>query len=104
MTQLSEKDRDALMSDMKSFDEQMPCIGIFWYAPADKAFFGVHKQELTPKTTEEAAEKGLPFINYPELHGQIWTKEYFKAEAKPLPTLNLSTTATGTWATAGLEI
>ena len=27
MTQLSDKDRKAQMADMKSFDEQMPCVG-----------------------------------------------------------------------------
>ena len=95
------------MESMKAFDEQMPCVGIFWYDPADKAFFGVCKQELTPKMVEEAADKGLPFINYPKLHRQgleqreesqaclgfpksrqsssetqIWAKEFFKAQAK----------------------
>ena len=45
------------MSDMKSFDEQMPCIGIFWYDLADHEFFGVRKSELTPKMVEDAAEK-----------------------------------------------
>ena len=28
MTQLSDKDHKAQMEDMKSFDEQMPCVGI----------------------------------------------------------------------------
>ena len=31
---------------------------------------------------EEAAEKGVPFINYPHLHRQVWAKEYFRAQAK----------------------
>ena len=35
MTQLSDKDRKAQMADMASFDEQMPCIGIFWYDPLE---------------------------------------------------------------------
>jgi len=107
MTQLSDKDHKEQMADMKAFDEQMPCIGIFWYDPADNSFFGVRKKEITPKMVEEAAEKGLPFINYPQLHRQgleqreesqvhlsypesrqssndvqIWAKEYFKAQAK----------------------
>ena len=82
MTQLSEKDRKAQMTDMKSFDEQMPCVGIFWYDPEEKNFFGVHKKEITPVMVEEAANKGIPFINYPRLHRQIWMKEYFKAQAK----------------------
>ena len=82
MTQLSEKDHKAQMLDMKSFDESMPCIGIFWYDPEDHVFFGVRKKEITPKMVEEAAVKGIPFINYPQLHRQVWAKEYFKAQAK----------------------
>ena len=57
MTQLTDGEHKALMEDMRRFDEQMPCVGIFWYAPADKALFGVCKQELTPKMTTEAAER-----------------------------------------------
>ena len=82
MTQLSTTEHEALMEDMRQFDEQMPCVGIFWYDPADNVLFGVRKQELTPKMTTEAAEKGLPFINYPKLHRQVWAKEHFRAEAK----------------------
>jgi hypothetical protein len=82
MTQLTKGEHTAQMEDMKAFDEQMPCVGIFWYDPADMAFFGVCKQELTPKMVEEAADKGLPFINYPKLHRHIWAKEYFRAQAK----------------------
>ena len=67
---------------MRQFDEQMPCVGIFWYDPADKVLFGVRKQELTPKMVEEFADKGLPFINTPELHHEVWAKEYLRAEAK----------------------
>ena len=33
MTQLNDKDHAAQMADMKSFDEEMPSIGIFWYDP-----------------------------------------------------------------------
>ena len=58
MTQLSDKDHKAQMEDMKSFDEQMPCVGIFWYDPQDNTLFGVRKKELTPQMVEEAAEKG----------------------------------------------
>ena len=47
MTQLTDKERDAQMADMKSFDEQMPCVGIFWYDPEGHTLFGVHKKELT---------------------------------------------------------
>ena len=56
------------MKDMKSFDESMPAVGIFWYDPEEHDFFGVYKKELTPKMVEDAAEKGLPFINYQTLH------------------------------------
>ena len=65
MTQLSDKDRKAQMADMKSFDEQMPCIGIFWYDPEEHSFFGVHKKEVTPRMVEEARAKGVDVINYP---------------------------------------
>ena len=82
MTQLTDEQKKMQMNDMKSFDEQMPCIGIFWYGPEDHSFFGVRKSELTPKMVEDAAEKGLPFINYPHLHRQVWAKEYFRAQAK----------------------
>ena len=57
MTQLNDKDHKAQMEDMASFDEQMPCVGIFWYDPEEHRFFGVHKKELTPREVEEAAEK-----------------------------------------------
>lgn len=69
------------MDAMKAFDEQMPCVGIFWYDTKDKELFGVRKSELTPRMVEEAAESGLPFINYPHLHRQVWAKEYFRAQA-----------------------
>ena len=82
MTNLSEQERQAQMEDMHSFDEQMPCVGIFWYDMNDHTLFGVRKKELTPREVEEAAEKGKPFINYPHLHRQIWAKEYFRAQAK----------------------
>ena len=74
------------MADMKSFDEPMPAVGIFWYDPEEHDFFGVYKKELTPKMVEEAADKGLPYINYQTLHRQIWQKQYFKALAENKPT------------------
>ena len=66
MTQLTDKERTAQMNDMRSFDEQMPCVGIFWYDPANHGFFGVRKKEITPQMVEEAAGKGVPFIDYPQ--------------------------------------
>ena len=107
MTQLSDKEHNAQMADMKSFDEQMPCVGIFWYDPKDNTLFGVRKKELTPQMVEEAAEKGFRYIDYckggvkaaiereeseasfdfPE-HEQARAefKEYFRAQAKHLET------------------
>ena len=35
MTQLSDKEHNMQMDDMKTFDEQMPCVGIFWYDSKD---------------------------------------------------------------------
>ena len=31
---------------------------------------------------EESADEGLPFINTPALHHEVWPKEYFRARAK----------------------
>ncbi len=59
------------MNDMRSFDEQMPCVGIFWYDPADRSFFGVRKKEITPVMVEEAAKTGRPYIKYPEIQGEL---------------------------------
>lgn len=52
------------MADMKSFDEPMPSVGIFWYDPEDHTLFGVRKKELTPREVEDAAEKGVRYIDY----------------------------------------
>ena len=60
MTELTDKQHKAQMEDMKSFDEQMPCVGIFWYDPEDHTLFGVRKKELTPQMVEDAAGKGVP--------------------------------------------
>ena len=65
MTQLSDKDHKAQMEDMKSFDEQMPCVGIFWYDPQYNTLFGVRKKELTPQMVEESRVKGVDVIDYP---------------------------------------
>ena len=72
MTQLSKEEHQAMMADMQAFDELMPCVGIFWYDPEEKVLFGVRKQELTPKMIEDAADDGLPYLNYPHLHRQVW--------------------------------
>lgn len=65
MTQLSDKEHNVQMEDMKSFDEQMPCVGIFWYDPEDNTLFGVRKKEITPKMVEEARAQGVDVIDYP---------------------------------------
>ena len=86
MITISDKDHNTLIADMKTFDEPMPSIGVFWYDAVEHSFFGVYKKELTPKMVEDAAVKGLPFINYPKLHRQIWKEEYFRAVATHQPT------------------
>lgn len=64
MITLTSKEKEAIMADMKSFDEPMPAVGIFQYDPQEHDFFGVYKTELTPKMVEDATDKGLPYINY----------------------------------------
>ena len=71
---------------MRDCDEPMPAVGIFWYDPEEHDLFGVYKKELTPRMIEDAAEKGLPFINYQTLHRQIWQKQYLHALAHHEPT------------------
>lgn len=66
MTTLSHSEKEAIMADMKSFDEPMPAVGIFWYDPKEHDFFGVYKKELTPKMVEEALQKGITNIEYTE--------------------------------------
>lgn len=82
MEKLTKEQHKAQMDEMSSFDEQMPCVGIFWYDPEDHTLFGVRKKELTPREVEDAAEKGKPFINYSQLHHHVWARELFRAQAK----------------------
>ena len=70
------------MNNPESFDEPLPAVGIFWFDTKERTLFGVCKQEVTPKAIEVAAEKGLPFINCPKLHHNVWQKEYFRAVAE----------------------
>lgn len=65
MTQLNDKEHNAQMADMASFDEQMPFVGIFWYDPEDHTLFGVRKKELTPQVVEEERARGVDVIDYP---------------------------------------
>ncbi|MBO7458321.1 MAG: hypothetical protein J6T80_03600 [Paludibacteraceae bacterium] len=64
MTTLSHSEKEEIMADMKSFDEPMPAVGIFWYDPNEHDFFGVYKKELTPKMIEDIAAKGIKVIDY----------------------------------------
>lgn len=49
MTNLSDMDRQAQMDDMRSFDEQMPSVGIFWYDSKEHSLFGVRKKRTHSK-------------------------------------------------------
>lgn len=60
---MSEKDIQLQMDAMRALDEPMPQVGIFWFDPNDHTFFGVRKQELTPKQVEEFAAKGVRTID-----------------------------------------
>ncbi len=82
---MSSEERNALMEDMKSFNEPMPSIEIFRYDTEEHSFFGVYKKELTPKIVE-AAVRGLPFINYPKLHSKVMEEHYFESVATHQPT------------------
>jgi len=64
MTHLSDKDHKAQMAAMKAFDEQMPCVGIFWYDPEVHTLCDVHKKELTPGMIEAAAKNDIHYIEY----------------------------------------
>ena len=86
MRTLSQSEKEEIMAEMQSFDEPMPAVGIFWYDLEEHDLFGVLKKELTPKKIEEAAEKGLPFINYDTLHYNVWQKQHFRALANHEPT------------------
>ena len=84
MTTLSHSEKEAIMADMKSFDEPMPAVGIFWYDPQEHDFFGVYKKELTPKMVEEAKANGIKVINYEkpdhtkETKGRVaWSVDHF---------------------------
>jgi len=100
MTQLNDKDRKAQMEDMKSFDEQMPCVGIFWYDPEEHSFFGVHKKELTPREIEEARANGVDVINYPlsTFNSQLSTKSVQVPRGRVAWNVNKFIVLVGKWA------
>ena len=55
------------MAAMRALDEPMPQVGIFWYDFDDRSFFGVCKQELTPKCIEDWAAAGVRTIHFETL-------------------------------------
>lgn len=90
MTKLSEKAHNAQMADMKAFDEQMPCVGIFWYDTKEHQFFGVHKKELTPREVEEAAKNGIYNIEYSaDTAEQTEDNKYLSTITSQLSTLSV---------------
>ena len=60
---MSDKELQQQMDAMRALDEPMPQVGIFWFDPNDHTFFGVRKQELTPKSIEAFAAKGIRTID-----------------------------------------
>lgn len=90
MTKLSEKAHNAQMADMKAFDEQMPCVGIFWYDTKEHQFFGVHKKEPTPREVEEAAKNGIYNIEYSaDTAEQTEDNKYLSTITSQLSTLSV---------------
>ena len=73
MTQLTDNQHKALMADMKTFDGQMPSVGTFCYNPENRHLSVICKKELTPRDIEEAAEKGICVIRYPETYIKVDT-------------------------------
>lgn len=65
---MSEKEIQQQMDAMRALDEPMPQVGIFWFDPVDHSFFGVRKQELTPKRIEDFAAKGIRTIDITNLN------------------------------------
>jgi len=73
--------RAALMADLRnSCSGQLPSVGIFWYNPEEHVLYGVRKEELSPVRVEAAASDGLPIINYPELHRDMWNQLHLPGE------------------------
>lgn len=60
---MSDQELQQQMDAMCALDEPMPQVGTFWFDPNDYTFFGVRKQELTPKRIEEFAAKGVRIID-----------------------------------------
>jgi len=78
--------RAALMADLRSScSGQLPSMGIFWYNPEEHTLYGVRKEELFPVRVDAAASDGLPFINYPELHHDVWNQLHLPGEYESTP-------------------
>lgn len=70
------------MKAMKAFDEQMPCVGVFWYDLGSQSFSFLRKMEINPKIVEYARQRGESSICYPEvfepINGRIiWSIDKF---------------------------
>jgi hypothetical protein len=86
MNRFSQKEHKALMADLSSScSGQLPSVGIFWYNPQEHALYGVRKEELSPVRVDAAASDGLPFINYPELHRDVWKQLHLPGEYDVAP-------------------
>lgn len=86
MKKLSDTSHSALMSDLsRSCSGQLPSVGIFWYNPEEHSLCGVRKKEMSPVRAEAAASDGLPFINYPELHRDVWNQLNLSGEYDVAP-------------------
>ena len=55
MTQLSKEEHRAMMGDMQAFNEQMPCVGIFWtdwrhplYVSRKQGYHGIKRGDGFP--------------------------------------------------------
>lgn len=77
---MSEKEIQQQMDAMRALDEPMPQVGIFWFDPDDHTFFGVRKQELTPKRIEEFAVKGIRTIDITTLEPEF----VYSINARPI--------------------
>lgn len=84
---------DAMESSLH--DEDKPCVGIFWYSPANKECFGVVKARKGESNYVKSGFGGA--CTCKELHKYVWKKEhnydkfhdtektYFKGDYKDKP-------------------
>lgn len=71
---------DYLLETMRShFDNEDPCVGIFWYDSKNNKLFGVRKQ--IPKETKDF-KHNKTHISCDNLHKYVWKKEFNKQKFK----------------------